>query len=633
MKFLLCLIFAIIPALRVAAAQPRVVGVEVIQANGGTGTNLTVRGMTMPNLTANRPMILNGSGNPTNAVGTPDGTKFLRDDGTLAVPAISIVTNFLFFSTNFYVQNSVVSNYFTTNVFHDTYASNYFVTNLYQFSSTTNFYMSNIINNDTYISNFYLTNILVDNTYVSNYYTTNLFLSTNLFVTNLFVTSISTNPNQFGASVTLTLKDGAQLTNLTARGLTLPTLTASRPAILNASGNLTNATGTPDGTKFLRDDGTLAVPAISITTNFLFFSTNFYIQNTTVSNYFQTNVFNDTYASNYFVTNIYQFATTTNFYMSNIINNDTYISNFYLTNILVDNTYVSNYYTTNLFLSTNLYYTNLFLTSIATNANQFGPSVTLTLKNGVMETNVAAYGLTNFGTAPIQSDAGLNTGDGTTYGMVGFLDASTAKYLVETWTNVTFNITNVYDTPWPVGIGWCYQIASSNGFLVKWTNGPCVNTNATVVQVITNLFVDNITIQKGGTFVGTQFVNITVVTNLYGSTTFIASNAASFQLDFTPGVGTTHYQMTNMANAFTIQLTNLYTDTYGPRDAWFYFETDGTARTVTVSTNGLTTGTRISWGFNSITNGATSFTVTNRARLNLVRNRAGVISAAYEFQQ
>lgn len=71
----------------------------------------------------------------------------------------------------------------------------------------------------------------------------------------------TTNASQFGASTTLTLKDGLLGTNWTLRGITLPTLTASRPAIIDASGSLTNATGTPDGTKFLRDDGTLAVPA------------------------------------------------------------------------------------------------------------------------------------------------------------------------------------------------------------------------------------------------------------------------------------------------------------------------------------------------------------------------------------
>ncbi len=37
-------------------------------------------------------------------------------------------------------------------------------------------------------------------------------------------------------------------------------VTPSRPAYFNAQGVLTNASGTPDGTKFLRDDGALAVP-------------------------------------------------------------------------------------------------------------------------------------------------------------------------------------------------------------------------------------------------------------------------------------------------------------------------------------------------------------------------------------
>lgn len=54
--------------------------------SGFLGTNFILRGLTMPSLTASRPLVLNGSGDATNAAGTPDGTKFLRDDGTLAVP-------------------------------------------------------------------------------------------------------------------------------------------------------------------------------------------------------------------------------------------------------------------------------------------------------------------------------------------------------------------------------------------------------------------------------------------------------------------------------------------------------------------------------------------------------------------
>jgi hypothetical protein len=52
----------------------------------------------------------------------------------------------------------------------------------------------------------------------------------------------ASNANQFGASSTLTIKDGALLTNTSIRtALTLPTLTASRAAVVNSSGQLTNS--------------------------------------------------------------------------------------------------------------------------------------------------------------------------------------------------------------------------------------------------------------------------------------------------------------------------------------------------------------------------------------------------------
>jgi hypothetical protein len=59
--------------------------------------------------------------------------------------------------------------------------------------------------------------------------------------------ALATNANQFGASVTLTIKDGALLTNTSIRtALTLPTLTASRAAVLNSSGQLTNSAAVSD---------------------------------------------------------------------------------------------------------------------------------------------------------------------------------------------------------------------------------------------------------------------------------------------------------------------------------------------------------------------------------------------------
>lgn len=60
-----------------------------------------------------------------------------------------------------------------------------------------------------------------------------------------------TNGNQFGATTTITIKSGALVTNIQARGVTDLNLTASRAVVLNASGNLTNATTTATEIDFL----------------------------------------------------------------------------------------------------------------------------------------------------------------------------------------------------------------------------------------------------------------------------------------------------------------------------------------------------------------------------------------------
>lgn len=58
-------------------------------------------------------------------------------------------------------------------------------------------------------------------------------------------------------------------------------------------------------------------------------------------------------------------------------------------------------------------------------------------------------------------------------GFIALSNITAGKYWVITSSNVTQNITNIYATPWPAGLGWCYQIASTNAFKVLWTNGPC----------------------------------------------------------------------------------------------------------------------------------------------------------------
>lgn len=58
-------------------------------------------------------------------------------------------------------------------------------------------------------------------------------------------------------------------------------------------------------------------------------------------------------------------------------------------------------------------------------------------------------------------------------GFIALSNITAGKYWVITSSNVTQNVTNIFATPWPAGLGWCYQVESTNGFRVLWTNGPC----------------------------------------------------------------------------------------------------------------------------------------------------------------
>lgn len=76
------------------------------------------------------------------------------------------------------------------------------------------------------------------------------------------------NANQFDTNNPVSIKNGALLTNISVRaGLALPTLTASRAAVIDASGNLTNVASSSPSTEFVRADGTAAVPSGSGSTN------------------------------------------------------------------------------------------------------------------------------------------------------------------------------------------------------------------------------------------------------------------------------------------------------------------------------------------------------------------------------
>ena len=99
-------------------------------------------------------------------------------------------------------------------------------------------------------------------------------------------------------------------------------------------------------------------------TNQFYYSTNFYINDTTVSNYFYTNIFQSVDVSNYFNTNQIFYVTNLNqttIYNTNITNFLTYsttvVSNVTLQQISTNN-YVSNYFQTNFFTSVTQVFTN-----------------------------------------------------------------------------------------------------------------------------------------------------------------------------------------------------------------------------------------------------------------------------------
>lgn len=154
-------------------------------------------------LTASRPVITDANKKLSSATGTPDGTKFLRDDGTLAVPpGLGTMTSVAL----------GVSPLFGTNG-----------TGTVTTSGTLSF--------------------------------TNVFQSANTVLAG--PTSGGKADPTFRALVTADLPSGIVIT----AGETNTTLTASRAVVTDANQKLATATGTPDGTKFLRDDNTYATPS------------------------------------------------------------------------------------------------------------------------------------------------------------------------------------------------------------------------------------------------------------------------------------------------------------------------------------------------------------------------------------
>lgn len=95
MKKFLIPFLAGVAVILLIAAQPKIGTRAVVLEQEGMSTNITIvtgKSVAATNViplraTANRPAFISSDGAVTNASGTPDGTKFVRDDGVLAVPS------------------------------------------------------------------------------------------------------------------------------------------------------------------------------------------------------------------------------------------------------------------------------------------------------------------------------------------------------------------------------------------------------------------------------------------------------------------------------------------------------------------------------------------------------------------
>ena len=142
--------------------------------------------------------------------------------------AVVVQTNFIAYTTNFYINNNIVSNYFYTNVFTVTQISNYFAT-FYNFVTTnvtvTNTFITNYLTQSTTVVSNLTLQMISTNNYVSNYFQTNIFNSITQVITNSDLwwvlnplTGAITNVNGGGVSVGPGTNGASQVYLLDASG-------------------------------------------------------------------------------------------------------------------------------------------------------------------------------------------------------------------------------------------------------------------------------------------------------------------------------------------------------------------------------------------------------------------------------
>ena len=229
-------------------------------------------------------------------------------------------------------------------------------------------------------------------------------------------------------------------------------------------------------------------------TNYFLFSTNIYqsyptyVNNSYVSNYFQTNVFQNTYMSNYFNTNQYLYLTniyffSTNLTVTNFYGGDTYVSNFFNTNVFVVDNTVSNFFATNIYNTINISsnYTYQY-SQIQTNPVFYGTGLVLPWTDGDGNPQPSTWQVVGNSGYSIYLDG--ETGDvgisGTFFGSVfsqyeddflgptNTVDTFTANQYYATYTPIS--ITGFINLPTP-GYTWAGLITITNASTsnVLWT--------------------------------------------------------------------------------------------------------------------------------------------------------------------
>lgn len=276
-----------------------------------------------------------------------------------------------------------------------------------------------------------------------------------------------TNANQFGASLTLSIKDGALLTNTSIRtALTLPTLTVSRAALINSSGQLTNSAAVSDAELEFLDGVTSAIQTQLGTKTALATNANQFGASTTLT------ISSGALVTNLQVRGIDPLGLTASRALSLNASGD-----------------ITNGTTT----AAELEFVNGVTSAIQTqlngkqngqtNSSQFGASTTLTIADRVSLTNLNSYGTgavfsghVTVG-SNITAQSFIGSGAGTPIIKLQTMMSADNAFAISVRTNWTQSTTNFFEIT-NASAGQAMVLHSASAGQLVWTNGAAAATSS-----------------------------------------------------------------------------------------------------------------------------------------------------------